>query len=137
MIVWLVPSEDNSWIAMPDFLSDKALALLSLTTIFTDFMVEKGLYNQQNNAVCRIKLPFKDHWCKSRRKVGLEQNLVLHQNLLALSQNYIYWWRQTVHNQNLNPSIHTSQFPWYSNWHRRILWITVSKVFWKSPIIHN
>ena len=59
--------------------------LSSLSRFLLAYLYKKDLYHQQCYALCSIELPYEDHWYKLRKEVVLEQNLMVHHNLLALS----------------------------------------------------
>ena len=54
------------------------------------YLHEKDLYLQESDTLCSNELPYGDHSYKLRKIVVLEQNIVIHNNLLALSQIYIH-----------------------------------------------
>ena len=98
----------HGWLACLDFL---------LT-----YLYEKALHHQQSDAPCSIELPYEDHWYRLRKEAIVEQNLVVHHNLLALSTNYIHWWRQIFGNLT------------GKTW-SRVLWSTISNAFCKYKIV--
>ena len=68
--------------------------LTSLFRFFTDLFVWKRFISSAELCIlqCWIAL-----WGLLRREVVLDQNLVVHLNLLALNPNYNHWWKQNVY----------------------------------------